>query len=151
MMKCLSKEGSTMFLLSHIISFFSPVATQRIKENKDPCNQSSSKLKCMDKLPPTEWRTSYQNTMSQAATSTLRNKTAKASRNDIYFTRQCKKSQTSNIHGERKKAQLKHKTMKTTTAAKVKKQAALFPKGKRWNTNAHRQMNRKTKWGVHIQ
>lgn len=35
MMKCFSEDGTTMSLLSHIISF-SPVATQRIKGDKEP-------------------------------------------------------------------------------------------------------------------
>ena len=57
-MKCLSEDSTTMILLSHIISF-SPVATQRIKGDKDPLSQLSSKFKCVDRPPPAERWTLY--------------------------------------------------------------------------------------------
>lgn len=86
-MKCLSEDGTTMILLSHIISF-SPVATQRIKGDKDPLSQLSSKFKCVDRPPPAERWTLYR-TPQPGAQVPWEIMAAPASWRDGYFSHWC--------------------------------------------------------------
>lgn len=112
MMKHLSKDGTTMFLLSHIMSF-PPLATQRIKENQGPLNQSSSKLQGIDKSPPTEWWALHR-TRQPHYRDILTNNDCQSQPERWLPQPLMKKSQTSNSHVERKEAHLKYKEAKTT-------------------------------------
>ena len=83
MRECLSEDDTTMSLLSHTTSF-SPVASQRIKENKEPFSQSSSRLERVEKLPSRAVDI-VQEPHSRAAAS-AEEMTAKANWNKVYIT-----------------------------------------------------------------
>lgn len=86
-MKCLSEDSTTMILLSYIISF-SPVATQRIKGDKDPLSQLSSKFKCVDRPTSAEGWTLYK-TPQPSAQVPWGIMAAPASWRDGYFSHWC--------------------------------------------------------------
>ena len=113
-MKWLSEDGTTMFLLSHIISF-SPVATQRIKGDKDPLNQSSSKFRRVDKLPSTEGWTLHW-TPQPGRTGTLRNNGCTRQLEWCLLQPLMSNLQTSNTCVERKTVHLTHKEVKPSSS-----------------------------------
>lgn len=89
MMKCLSKDGTTMFLLSHLISF-PPVTTQRIKEYQDSLHPSSSELERVDRPVDTRALGIKQNAIARLPQVLKEVLTAKASWSDVYFSHQGK-------------------------------------------------------------